>query len=114
MSATGGGGASLSSQIQSVIDQIIKDRLNEAKLSGILNQAGQEGLRTANSRTPVVTGHLRDGNQAEVSGLTLHFHNDVDYAGYVNYGTSRQSPKLFFDAGVETIKQKLDQDLAKV
>ena len=111
---SGGGGASLASQIQQVIDKVINERLNEAKLSGILGAAGQAGLGAANPRTPVDTGTLRSGNQIQVNGLTLTFHNDVEYAGYVNDGTSRQSPTHFFDAGVEAIKAKLDQDLSKV
>ena len=111
---SGGGGASLASQIQKVIDQVINERLNEAKLSGVLNGAGQVGVSAANARTPVKTGNLRSGNQAETNGLTLTFHNDVEYAGYVNDGTSRQAPAHFFDAGVEAIKAKLDEDLSKV
>jgi hypothetical protein len=110
---SGGGGASLASQIQKVIDQIMNDQLNEAKFSAMLNTAGQEGVRVAKSQTPVRTGNLQRGNQAEVSGLTLHFHNDVDYAGIVNYGTSTRPPRLFFDAGVEAIQQNIDQSLSQ-
>jgi hypothetical protein len=104
------GGKSALSQFQSIANSVLQ-RFNESNISSILEEAGQEGVAAANTRTPVRTGRLRDGNQADVSGLTLNFHNDVEYAGYVNNGTSRMSPTNFFDTGVEVIINKLDTDL---
>lgn len=114
MSSSGGGGASLASQIQQFVNQIINERFSDAKINGVLLAAGQAGLQAANPRTPVRTGNLQRGNAFEAGNMSLTFHNDVEYAGYVNYGTSRQPPAHFFDAGIEAIKAKLDQDLAKL
>jgi HK97 gp10 family phage protein len=110
---TGGGGKSAASQFQSIANSVLQ-RYNESVISSILQQAGKEGVDAARARTPVRTGRLRDGNAADVSGLTLRFHNDVEYAGYVNDGTSRMSPTNFFDAGVEAIKNRLDEEFKKL
>ena len=40
---------------------------------------------------PVRTGKLRDGHYTNVRGLTGEVKNDVEYAPYVIFGTSRQS-----------------------
>lgn len=42
------------------------------------------------NEAPVRTGNLRDGHIVRVNGLTASILNDVDYAPYVIYGTSRQ------------------------
>jgi len=47
----------------------------------------------------------------EVSGTTLKLFNDVEYAGYVNGGTSRQRAQPFFDTAAAATEQKLNQDL---
>ena len=106
--STSGGGKTASSQFQSIANSLLQ-RYSESVISGILQEAGQEGVAASNSKTPVRTGRLRDGNQAEVSGLELHFHNDVEYARWVNDGTSRMSPTNFFDAGIEAIVNGLNK-----
>ena len=40
---------------------------------------------------PVDTGLLRDSHYSEIDGLSGRVLNDVEYAVYVIYGTSRQS-----------------------
>lgn len=108
----------LVSQYNRIITEFYNTRLNPSRLQGFLKSAGEEGLQVAKSQCPVKTGHLRDGNQIEVSTngnvLTLHFFNEVEYGPYVNYGTSKMSPRPFFSAGTEAIKQKLDQELSNI
>lgn len=105
--------ANIASQVSSIINGIIATRLNESKISGILQEVGNYGVSVAKANTPVVTGKLRDGNKMQVSGLTLELSNDVEYAAYVNGGTSRQRAQPFFDNAVESTAQKLQQDLSK-
>ena len=105
--------SNLASQIGSIINGIIAARLNEGKISGILQEVGNYGVSVAKANTPVITGHLRDGNKMSVSGLTLELSNDVEYAGYVNGGTSRHRAQPFFDTAVESTIQRLNEDLAK-
>ncbi len=42
------------------------------------------------SEAPVRTGKLRDGHYTEIEGMNGRVMNDVEYAPYVVYGTSRQ------------------------
>lgn len=44
---------------------------------------------------PVRTGRLRDGHYSRVQGLTGIIGNNVDYAPYVIFGTSRQAPNNY-------------------
>ena len=113
MSFSTSGGKSTASQFQSIGNEVLK-RYSESVITSILQEAGQDGVAAANARTPVRTGRLRDGNQADVSNLNLNFHNDVEYAGYVNDGTSKMAPTNFFDAGVEAIKNTLDREFKKL
>jgi hypothetical protein len=108
----------LASQYNRIITEFFNTRLNPSRLQGFLKSAGEHGLQVAKSQCPVKTGRLRDGNQIEVSANgntpSLHFFNEVEYGPYVNYGTSRMSPRPFFDAGTEAIKQKLNQELSQI
>ena len=44
---------------------------------------------------PVRTGRLSKGHYARMDGLTGVVGNDVEYAPYVIYGTSRQAPNNY-------------------
>ena len=44
---------------------------------------------------PVRTGNLRDGHIVRVNGLSASILNDVPYAPFVIYGTSRQAPNNY-------------------
>ena len=47
------------------------------------------------SEAPVRTGNLRDGHYSRIENLSGHVYNDVEYAKYVIYGTSRQAPNNY-------------------
>lgn len=51
-----------------------------------------EGLK---DEAPVRTGRLRDGHYSIVEGNDILIGNDVEYAKYVIYGTSRQAPNNY-------------------
>lgn len=103
--------SNLASQVSSIINELINQRLNEGKISSILQEVGNYGVSVARANSPVRTGRLRDGNQMEVSDTTLKLFNDVEYAGIVNGGSSRQRAQPFFDTAAAATEQKLNQDL---
>ena len=111
MSSNGG---DLVSQYNKIISGFESSRFSQQIFEGFLKAAGEAGLNTANPKTPVRTGNLQRGNQYEVQGYTLRFHNDVEYAPEVNYGSSNRPPRLFFDAGIEAIQQTLQEQLKKL
>lgn len=62
------------------------------------------------------TGRLRDGiniqiDKDELSGSVGMFDPDVDYAEFVEYGTSKQAQQPFMTPAVEDARRKLPQRL---
>ena len=108
----------LNIQYDNIIAEFFDKVLNSAKIKNILVEAGETGVDAANSETPVRTGTLKAGNQYDVvadgNEFTLRLFNDVEYASYVNNGTSRMSPRNFFDIGVERAKQVLESQLGSI
>ena len=93
------------------------DRLAAAIRSRVLEQTVRAGatpiLQRAQEKTPVRTGHLRrsEGIKSEVQGsrAVAFIGTDVDYAPYVEFGTSRMGAQPYlrpaFDNGkAEAIK----------
>lgn len=66
------------------------DALQEA-----LEYMGNEFLNALKDEAPVRTGRLRDGHYMNVSKDTVSIGNNVEYASYVIYGTSRQAPNNY-------------------
>lgn len=62
-------------------------RAEEETIQNITLEAEEKCMIEA----PVDTGLLRDSHYSEVDGLVGRVMNDVEYAPYVIYGTSRQS-----------------------
>lgn len=50
-------------------------------------------LESIKSKTPVITGRLRDGFMIEKTAEGYDIVNDVPYAGFVEYGTATQRPQ---------------------
>lgn len=88
--------------------------------------AGKEMESVGKINTPVGTpestgikgyqgGTLRQGNQSAsiLNGYGVKYFNDVDYAKYVNNGTSRMKARPFFDKGFEAGVKKFRQIMSK-
>lgn len=58
------------------------------------------GLENVKKQTPVITGKLRDGNQAKVMADDVGFYNDVSYFIFVNNGTIYQTGNPFIQRGL--------------
>ena len=61
--------------------------LNKAKRQQALDNIGKYVNAVIKGETPVLSGILRDSNTYKVTGDTVLFINDAEYAGYVELGT---------------------------
>lgn len=54
-------------------------------------------LNAARGNTPVLTGFLQSRNYVDIKSKDeMEFGNDADYAGFVEYGTSKQVAQPFW------------------
>ena len=60
------------------------------------------------ANAPVKTGKLRDSIKAEVAGNVGMITTDVDYALYLEYGTTKMAAHPFIQPAVERVKRELD------
>lgn len=61
-------------------------------------------------RTPVITGTLRDGWEVtSQSKSSFVISNDVEYAGYVEYGTEKMEPRAMVRTTLEEIDSIIQQ-----
>ena len=87
-------------------------RYSKDKFRGALDDAGSFGLASMQADTPVLTGTLRDSEYYQVNGdYELELGATAEYGPFVNGGTSRQRPNPFFDRGVMTTNQRLQDNL---
>lgn len=67
----------------------------ESALKESIEYVTNEFVNACKDEAPVRTGRLKDGHYARMDGLTGIVGNDVEYAPYVIYGTSRQAPNNY-------------------
>lgn len=79
----------------------IGEELDEA-VENALNDIGMVCERYAQDKTPVDTGRLRNSIDYEVksSENAVYVKTDVNYAGFVELGTSRQKPQPYLRPAV--------------
>lgn len=90
-------------------------RFSPEKIKAVMQAALDAGFAIMQSDTPVKTGFLKSSEGVSVTaadGTEGEMHADAPYAGYVNFGTSRQRPQPYFSRGVETAHQKLKDGCA--
>lgn len=63
--------------------------------SDTIQEATEDLLDEVKNECPVRTGNLRDGHFTSTTILRGNIHNNVEYAPYVIYGTSRQAPNNY-------------------
>lgn len=69
--------------------------LYEDSLRDVIEFFTNELVDACKDEAPVRTGNLRDGHYPIVNDLTGSVGNDVEYAPYVIFGTSRQAPNNY-------------------
>ncbi|HEY7506032.1 MAG TPA: HK97-gp10 family putative phage morphogenesis protein [Nitrososphaera sp.] len=71
-----------------------------------LQQVGRATLELVKSRTPVRTGRLISNHRMQVTGTnSLRMWNDVEYAAYVEFGTSRMMGQPHWRPAIEELKR---------
>jgi HK97 gp10 family phage protein len=74
--------------------------------SKFLDEVMQQVVVRAQARTPVRTGTLRDSIGAKkVDDSTYAVGSDVEYAGFIEFGTRYISPYLMVTTAIEEIDQ---------
>ena len=79
----------------------------------LMAEAGQEGEALSKALVPVRTGALRDSIRFRTTterGWTflLLAQATMDYASFVEYGTSRMAPRPYFEPGVEHAADEIE------
>jgi len=93
------------------------DELLGRSVKDLLNTAALSLEREAKSLSPVDTGRLRSSITHSISGdpipLWAKVGTNVEYAEYVEYGTSKWSGKAFMRPALEKLKGRIDGLLKK-
>lgn len=73
--------------------------------------------RHANQHVPVDTGNLKRSIHANTNGRRIIFEARAEYAGYVEFGTSRMAPRGYMLPAVAAVlpelMQRLGQDIVE-
>jgi hypothetical protein len=87
-------------------------RFSPGQIRHVLENAVERGFSVMQDATPVRTGALKNSQGwGLVSDTSAEMHADASYAAAVNNGTSRQSPQPYFERGVATALQRLQENL---
>lgn len=69
--------------------------------------------RGAKKNCPVDTGMLRASITSDIGVLEAEVGTNVEYAAYVEYGTSKQGAKPFLRPALDSSLKQLEKDIAK-
>lgn len=85
------------------------------QINDALKEISEPVVNTIKSNTPVDTGKLRDSIKSKVKDNEVEFYSDVEYAKYVEFGTSKQKGKHMMRDGmmsnVSNMKTILEKNL---
>jgi HK97 gp10 family phage protein len=93
-------------EAQRALEEIVAglDEISEETLQ----QVGRSTLDLVRSRTPIRTGRLISNHMMQVTGpKSLRMWNDVEYASYVEFGTSKMLPQPHWRPAIEYLKKAL-------
>lgn len=84
----------------------------ESEAQGLVGRTGYAVHGDAMVNAPVDTGALRNSGEVDVDGLEFRVGFTVNYAGYVEHGTSRMAGQPYlgpaFERGVSALEGELD------
>lgn len=92
-------------QVFSEIDDAIKNALED--------MARQCEHHARQDYVPVDTGRLKNSIQHDVKGYTARIGSDVEYAGYVEFGTSKMTARKYLRRALENHLQEYGEILIK-
>lgn len=79
-----------------------------------LSQVGLATLHLVRTRTPIRTGRLINNHRMQVTGpKSMRMWNDTEYAGFVEFGTSKMLPRPHWRPAIEALKKSLPQLFAE-
>ena len=64
-------------------------------LRDVIKYVAEDIVKSLKTEAPVRTGRLRDGHYSRLENLNAYIGNNVPYAKYVIYGTSRMAPNNY-------------------
>ena len=92
------------------------DEYQENVLEGLQKDIEKAALtleKNAKQNCPVDTGKLRASISTEVGNLEAEVGTNVEYALYVEFGTSKQSAQPFMRPALDKAITQLNRDMAK-
>ena len=92
------------------------DKYQEDVLEGLQQDIEKAALtleKNAKQNCPVDTGKLRASITTEVGNLEAEVGTNVEYALYVEFGTSKQSAQPFMRPALDKAITQLNKDMAK-
>ena len=94
----------------------LKKNMDMAAVKKAVKLNGSEMSKTAKEYVPVDTGTLKRSIRLDIqaNGATAKVSANTDYAGYVEYGTRFQSPKLYMAGAFDKQKEKFKKDMKKL
>lgn len=94
----------------------LKKNMNMKSVKKAVKLNGSEMSKTAKEYVPVDTGTLKRSIRLDIqnSGATAKVSANTDYAGYVEYGTRFQSPKLYMAGAFDKQKEKFKKDIDRL
>lgn len=100
------------------LDKLLKrfeeiEKAVEDGTEAALEQFGVIVQEDAKRYCPVDTGRLQGSIKSKVENNTVIVGTDVEYAAYVEFGTSRQRPQPYLTPAFEQNKRKLKDLVAK-
>lgn len=100
------------------LDKLYKrlDEIEKAVEEGVaagLEEFGVKVQEDAKRYCPVDTGRLQESIKVETDANGITIGTDVEYAAYVEFGTSRQRPQPYLTPAFEQNKNKIEDMIAK-
>lgn len=94
----------------------LKKNMDMTAVKKAVKLNGSEMSKTAKEYVPVDTGTLKRSIRLDIqeNGVTAKVSANTDYAGYVEYGTRFQTPKLYMAGAFDNQKEKFKKDIDRL
>ena len=94
----------------------LKKNMDMTAVKKAVKWNGSEMSKTAKEYVPVDTGTLKRSIRLDIqaNGAIAKVSANTDYAGYVEYGTRFQTPKLYMAGAFDNQKEKFKKDIDRL
>jgi HK97 gp10 family phage protein len=105
----------ISSDVEKILREFNKTETVEKDVSKLIKNTLHNIERDAKKSCPVDTGRLRGSITTNIiSTYSGEVGTNVEYAGWVEYGTRYQSAQPYFEPAVEKNEDKFNEELDKI